>query len=297
MARPVKQNLDYFPLDCVMDDSIEYIESVYGLAGYAIIIKLYQKIYGSEGFYCKWDTKNRYLFAKKIGTDMGTLNSVIELACDEGIFDQDMLAKYGILTSRGIQKRYFEYISRRTSTFSEEEKRYIYYENVNGNTLEKGEKTVNVAETPVNVAETPVNVDKNSTKERKEKESKKKTGTNVPAKEKAALFDDPELQKAFEEFIEFRKQIKAPLTDHAKELCAKKLRTLAQDINGDIDAVKAKAIIDQSVMNGWKGLFGLDDRKRHEPRAPAKNKFNDFPQRTYDFNDLERQLFERMHGG
>lgn len=52
MARPNKAGLEYFSLDCGMDDKVELIEAKYGLIGFAVIIKLWQKIY-SEGYYYK----------------------------------------------------------------------------------------------------------------------------------------------------------------------------------------------------------------------------------------------------
>ncbi len=50
MARRGKQGLDYFPLDVVIDDKVELLEAEHGLSGFAIYIKLLQKIY-SQGYY------------------------------------------------------------------------------------------------------------------------------------------------------------------------------------------------------------------------------------------------------
>lgn len=41
MARPRKQGLDYFPLvDIGQDDKVQFVESVHGPVGFAIVIKL-----------------------------------------------------------------------------------------------------------------------------------------------------------------------------------------------------------------------------------------------------------------
>ena len=50
MARPQKEGLEYFPLDVSMDDNVELIEAEHGVAGFAILIKMYQKIY-SESYW------------------------------------------------------------------------------------------------------------------------------------------------------------------------------------------------------------------------------------------------------
>ena len=54
MARPLKTGLDYFPLDVSFDDNIELLEAEEGLEGFAILIKLWQKIY-SNGYYIEWN--------------------------------------------------------------------------------------------------------------------------------------------------------------------------------------------------------------------------------------------------
>ena len=59
-----------------------------------------------------------------------------------------------------------------------------------------------------------------------------------------------------------RKQIKAPMTDRAIELAIKKLEQLS---GGDND--KAIEIINQSIMNSWKGLFEL---KQDKPKTKGE---------------------------
>lgn len=73
-----------------------------------------------------------------------------------------------------------------------------------------------------------------------------------------------ELDKAFKDYIAFRKQIKATMTDRAIELAIKKLETLS---NRDDDT--AIQILNQSIMNGWKGLFSLkQDNKSSASVSP-----------------------------
>ena len=75
---------------------------------------------------------------------------------------------------------------------------------------------------------------------------------------------NPELDKAFKDYIAFRKQIKATMTDRAIELAIKKLETLS---NGDDDI--SIQILNQSIMNGWKGLFSLkQDNKSSASVSP-----------------------------
>ena len=55
MARPIKTGTDYFPLDVELDIKMDFVESRYGNDGFSTIIKLWQKIYAENGYYCKWD--------------------------------------------------------------------------------------------------------------------------------------------------------------------------------------------------------------------------------------------------
>ena len=125
MARPIKVGLDYFPLDCVLDDKIELIEAEFGLSGFAIIIKLYQKIYAEQGYYCNFSSEVALLFARKNGVGANVVSEVIEASLKRGIFDRGLFKKYGILTSRGVQKRYFEAITKNRRKRIEVKEEYL----------------------------------------------------------------------------------------------------------------------------------------------------------------------------
>jgi len=117
MARPQKEGLDYFPLDVDMfsdnDDKTSFLEAKYGLEGIGIIIKLLQRVYGGKGYYKQWGEREVLLFSKQISVDMRKINELISDCINENFFSQEMFEKYGILTSSGIQKRYFKACTRR----------------------------------------------------------------------------------------------------------------------------------------------------------------------------------------
>lgn len=108
-----KSKLDWFKLDCQLDDKFELIESEFGLKGFAIVVKLYQKIYGGEGYYCEWNDDVVLLFAKKNGLGGNIVSEIVDKCIQRGIFSGEMYEKYGILTSHGIQRRYYESTERR----------------------------------------------------------------------------------------------------------------------------------------------------------------------------------------
>ncbi|MCI8649587.1 MAG: DUF4373 domain-containing protein [Anaerotruncus sp.] len=122
MARPLKSGIDYFALDVVLDTKFELIEAEFGLNGFGVVVKLYQKVY-EHGYYIEWTNEVALLFAKRIGLGGDAVSEIIKASIKRGIFDKDLYEKYRILTSRGIQKRYFEAISRRKQV--EVDSRYL----------------------------------------------------------------------------------------------------------------------------------------------------------------------------
>jgi len=114
MGRPQKEGLDYFPLDVDIDqdDKIALIEAQHGIVGFGVVIKLFMKIY-KNGYSYEWGEKEQLLFSKRVNVDINLINAIINDCLKWGLFDAHMYETYGILTSRGIQRRYFEAVSRR----------------------------------------------------------------------------------------------------------------------------------------------------------------------------------------
>ncbi len=115
MVRPQKPGIDYFPLDVYMeqDDKIALIEAKYGLLGFGVIIKLYKKIYADKGYYYDWNERSMILFTKYAGVELEQLKAVIVDALEWELFDKKLFNKYGILTSKRIQKTYLTAAARK----------------------------------------------------------------------------------------------------------------------------------------------------------------------------------------
>ena len=114
MARPQKVGLDYFPLDVDIDhdDKVAIIEAQHGIKGFGIVIKLLMHIYRNS-YYYEWTEKEQLLFSKRVNVDINEVNDVVNDCIKWGLFDKQLFQKYKILTSRGVQKRYFEITKRR----------------------------------------------------------------------------------------------------------------------------------------------------------------------------------------
>ena len=118
MPRPIKEGLDYFELDCQLDDKIKLIQAEFGLKGFAVVVKLYQKIYGVHGYYCEWNEDVLLLFMSENGLSGDSRNlieDIISACIRRNIFSEKLYMTYQILSSSGIQKRYVNAISKRVN--------------------------------------------------------------------------------------------------------------------------------------------------------------------------------------
>ena len=115
MARPRKTGLDYFPLDTDLfsDEKIVCIAGKHGITGQIIVISLLCAIY-RNGYYIEWNEMIRYRLLRDLpGITAQTLADVVESLVNWGFFDKDLFRSDQILTSRGIQSRYFEITKKR----------------------------------------------------------------------------------------------------------------------------------------------------------------------------------------
>ena len=149
MARPLKEGVDYFSLDCYMDDKIKMIQAEFGLKGFAIVVKLWQTIYREHGYYCEWNEGKKLLFASEEGADCGPglINEIVQACIRRDIFSKKLFDKYQILTSRGIQKRYLSITAKRKK--AEMKKEYSLVE-VAHNSINDDNNRVNVGKNQVN---------------------------------------------------------------------------------------------------------------------------------------------------
>jgi len=184
MSRPFKSGVDYFPLDVKMEDEVELIEAEHGIVGFGVLIKLYQKIY-SNNFWVGWNKKEAVILSKRINVDINTINSIINSCLEWELFDKNMYEKYNILTSKGVQKRFFEIIKRRKK--ADVVKKYLLIDlkvNADINSVNVDINPVNVDINPVNVSRCVHDVYKSTQSKVKETEIEKKEKEKETEKEK-----------------------------------------------------------------------------------------------------------------
>lgn len=115
MARPLKRGLDYFPfdIDFFEDEKIGAISGEFGIKGEIATIKLLCAVY-RNGYFLQWNEMLKMKLLKNLpGVSAELIDQIVSRLVKWGFYDQSLFDSDKILTSVGIQTRYFEAIKRR----------------------------------------------------------------------------------------------------------------------------------------------------------------------------------------
>lgn len=281
MARPQKEGLEYFPIVTSFDEKIELIIAEFGPEGLGIIIGLYQRIY-TNSYYIFWNEDTLMLFASKyINAEITRVNAVLIRCIDRNIFNKALYDKYKILTSRGIQKQYLKVCKdsrRKTVQFIKE---YCLVDDV--------EFTRVITELiSVNTEETPQNDVQSTQRKEKEKESKEKE-----SKEKETL-SPPEVNSHDNEAIEIVKYYETlkPGQFISTEMATLKIWLEKYKFDWVKEAIQMSVTNKGKFIKPWieKVLENWTAEGKSPPVIKKVDTFNNYEQRTYDYNDLEKNL-------
>lgn len=161
MARPNKEGLDYFSFDVdfFSDEKIGSISGEFGIKGEITAIKLLCAIY-RNGYFILWnDALKMSLLRGLPGISLELLEQIVTRLVRWGFFEQTLFSTVSVLTSKGIQERYFKAIKRRKDSSN-----YPYL-------------LVNVDNNKVNVSNNDINVSTNPIKERKGNKNRESLNT------------------------------------------------------------------------------------------------------------------------
>ncbi|MCI5892253.1 MAG: DUF4373 domain-containing protein [Clostridiales bacterium] len=294
MARPGKRGVDYLPLDIHMNDSMKFVEMKFGLKGFAVVVKLWMKIY-DNGYYCEWNEDVALMFADDNRVGVNVVSEILSEAIKRGIFDKQLYDKFGILTSQGIQQRYLEMTSRRKRVDLNEE--YLL--------IDVPENTVNVYINGINVSNNPENDYSNSQSKVKEsKVNKSKVNESNTADRAAAVFERYENTTGRNVTKTMMSDVDSFIADGAE------VDLILEIIDYAVDAGKGNWNYMRAVLNNLLGegirTMSAYKAKRAErstvkqSTAPnvQKSKFNNYEDTNkIDYAALERKLLDDMVSG
>ncbi len=277
MARPIKQGLEYFPVDVNFfeDIKVRRIKKHCGIQSIPILIGILCSIYRDEGYYVGINEDLTFLIAEQFGVSEGAVEDTVRKAVSVEFFDPEMFHKYNILTSRGIQNRYFKAVSdcNRKSV------------KVTGDfLLVEVSSAINVINSPINSINYP---DNPQSKEKESKEKKRKEekhiATDKPSRGELFSWLDTleissELRLRVEAFIEMRKKIKKPLTLKALQLVMVRLSELSIL---EEDQIK---ILENSIVGGWPSVYPLKENSGQKSQGQKKDE---------ELNDVLRRFVQK----
>lgn len=110
MSRPIKDGVDYFPLDCAFfrDDKVRLLRAEFGAKGMYLLMCILCEIYEKNGYYTRWDKSWCFLMSDGVGCGCSPefVEEFIEGCLRCSFFDEGVARAFGVLTSVGIQRRY-----------------------------------------------------------------------------------------------------------------------------------------------------------------------------------------------
>ena len=112
MARPKKQGLDYFQknVDFYQDIKIRKLIRHKGIQAVSVYDILLCQIY-RVGYYISWDDDLPFIISEISDLKEDNILDIINYALSIGLFDQTMYEEHQVLTSHGIQERFFDFCS------------------------------------------------------------------------------------------------------------------------------------------------------------------------------------------
>lgn len=288
MPRPQKEGLDYFPLDVTFfsDPKIKILKARYGVDGIAVYIYLLCEIYRS-GYYLQLNDDSIYIFSDDLKMSTEKVMQVLNFLLERSLFDHTLFQSDKVLTSAGIQRRYQAMVKARALKNPITVEGFWLLSEEETETFIKVNPSLNNSENnPDNSRKNEDNSEKNDTK------GKEKKGEYIYTAPPGTYFEDSSLNDAFLLFLKVRQNNGDSLTKEQVQLLREELLSMSDKPE------ELTAIVKKSAMNGWKSFYPLKKARTRKTEAKgSKNRFNNFPQREYDFEEYEKQLLKKSQEG
>lgn len=282
-----KEGIPSFLLDCRTNDNISEIEAEYGVKGFAVVVRLWQKIYAEKGYYCEWIERSPLLFLSNwfggnSGVTVSLINEIVKRCLNNGIFDARMHENYSILTSARIQEQYFDAVKRRKEILVK--KQYLL--------VSVGKIEGVVYENDVSVCRNQKNVCRNDIRE-----GKVSKGKVSKQRERVCRIED---------FISaYPKDSNRSLTEreYASLLLTGKVAedALVQCAKNYAEACRLNGTPERYIKNAENFLRDMafesylpGKYKKPEKQKKTKNAFDNFGQRESDYDEMVWEMMRKQ---
>lgn len=286
----MKEGLSSILLDVDNSTALDLIQAEFGLKGFAVIVKLWQKIAKEHGYYSEFTEDVLLLFADKIKAGPNNVSEILGAAFKRGIFDKSLYDKYSILTSADRQEKFFVCAKRRKKIKLIKEYLLVKVDEIPEN-ADIFSLNVNISEENVYISET------SKGKQRKVKQSKVKESSNTAAAvcfseyEKYIGLVTPSVAEGIDYYIS--KGVTAELINRLIQYSCEQNKRSWQYINAVI------------LGNLTEGILTVDDYNRHQAErtekpkrtTAKKSKFNNYTDTNKpDYSNFSEQILKDMLG-
>ena len=228
-----------------------------------------------------------YIISDDLNMDGNKVKQVLNFLLERSLFDNTLFQSDKVLTSAGTQRRYQAMVKARALKNPITVERFWLLQEEETETFIKVNPSLNNSENyPNNSKKNNDNSEKNNIK------GKERKGEYIYTAPPGTYFADSSLNEAFLLFLKVRQNNGDRLTDEQIQLLKEELSSMSDKPE------ELTAIVKKSVMSGWKTFYPLKkSRGKKTESKNSKNRFNNFQQREYDFNDYEKQLLNKGQEG
>lgn len=286
MGRLRKEGNEFFSFDAdfFSDRKIKILKARYGADGITLYIYLLCEIY-KNGFYLKLDEDFEFIVSDDLNMNSVKVKQVLNFLLERSLFDNTLFQSDKVLTSTGIQRRYQLMVKSRAMKNPITVERYWLLSEEETETFIKVNSFLNNSKNNEdNSKKNNLNSEKNDTKEKKGKEK----NIYIDTAETKVVFQDKDLESAFQLFVTCRAQNGQKLTEEQIILLREELQNLGDTVQEQI------AIAKKATVNGWKSFYPLKKQESKKQKPKSSNKFNNFHQRDYDMAALEKELLNQQ---
>jgi hypothetical protein len=259
MARPEKNNVDYFPFFCKEGKSMFYIEQKYGNDGFATWVKLLRELAVTEYHYLDLSKEiNAMYLSAKCRVDKQVLECIILDLVKLGQFDEELWDDYCILYSEKFVNSVQDAYSRRTNEIVCKKTILLHLQD---KCIQKPDKCIQKPDICILEVDSNTQSKVNKSKVNKSNIKNIKKESRIIARNKPTpkqLYPDvdfeceEEYKPILQEWFTYKREKKQAYTAAGRPKIYKKLVQLS----GDNISI-AQKIVDQSISAPWSGLFPL----------------------------------------
>lgn len=284
MSGQPKQGIDYagWSVDIFDgDEKIDKLMDAQGCTGFVIYFYLCQMAYKHDGYFYRWSYDNAATTARRVGGGVGseTVKNTVGLCLQIGLFNKPLFDRDGILTSKGIQRRYCAAVQKRRS--KSVIKKYWLLNDEESKGLDKCADNDDLQQENIHLQTANGHSQTANDYKSKVKESKVNKTPYIPPQGETGFGD--ELQSAFESWIRYKIEKRQPYKQTG-------LKSLITEIRNNANRYGEKEVADlitQCMASNWQGII-FDRLKPAKAQQRGQAKRDPLERQSATMEDFER---------